>query len=153
MRHLTGKFLESRRVVSGPLASTRHCGFNGAFMVPLSNGTVAAVICSDGMGWDHVSVSLRDRCPTWAEMCEVKELFFDPHECVMQLHPPRADYFNNHPYCLHLWRPQSEGIPRPPAILVGMLDSQSRARGPETPRNAPAQSPGAFISPIWKELP
>jgi len=52
-------------------------------------------------------------------MCFVKELFFLPSECVMQLHPPEADYVNNHAYCLHLWRPIGEAIPRPPADFVG----------------------------------
>lgn len=65
------------------------------------------VIFSEGLGWDHVSVSLPTRCPTWEEMCYVKNVFFDEHEAVMQLHPPRSEYVNNHPYCLHLWKPQS----------------------------------------------
>jgi hypothetical protein len=37
---------------------------NGAFRVPGG----LRVIASDGEGWDHVSVSLPDRCPTWEEM-------------------------------------------------------------------------------------
>jgi hypothetical protein len=65
------------------------------------------IIFSDGMGWDHVSVSLATRCPTWEEMCWVKDVFFDDHEVVMQLHPAKSNYVNQHPFCLHLWRPQS----------------------------------------------
>lgn len=77
------------------------------------------VIASWGMGWDHVSVSHQDRIPTWEEMCWVKGQFFEPDECVMQLHPPEADYVNNHSRCLHLWRPQDVEIPRPPSMMVG----------------------------------
>ena len=33
-----------------------------------------AIIASWGGGWEHVSVSLRNRCPTWEEMCRVTVL-------------------------------------------------------------------------------
>lgn len=79
---------------------------NGAFLFnPF--GTTLRVIASDGGGWDHVSVSAKYRCPTWEEMCWVKDKFFGPEEPAMQLHPARSQYVNHHPYCLHLWRPQS----------------------------------------------
>lgn len=76
------------------------------------------VIASWGMGWDHVSVSLVSRCPSWDEMCWVKDIFFDPEECVIQYHPPKSRYKNCHPHCLHLWRPQSETLPMPPLEVV-----------------------------------
>jgi len=107
------------RVRSGPLASDDSFGFDGAFLVPLAVGVVAVVICSEGMGWDHVSASLPDRCLTWDEMCRIKDLFWREDECVMQLHPPKNDYVNRHPYCLHLWRPQKQEIPLPPKEMVG----------------------------------
>ena len=59
------------------------------------------------MAWDHVSVSLKTRTPTWEEMCHIKSLFFADEEVVMQLHPAKSAYVNYHPFCLHLWRPQS----------------------------------------------
>jgi len=62
---------------------------------------------SDGGGWDHVSVSFKTRCPTWDEMCMVKRWCFEEEEAVMQIHPPKSDYRNEHPFCLHLWRPQT----------------------------------------------
>ncbi len=74
---------------------------------------------SDGNLWDHVSVSLPDRCPTWDEMNLVKNLFWSEEETVMQLHPPVADYVNNCKTCLHLWKPQDKEIPRPPTWMVG----------------------------------
>lgn len=57
-------------------------------------------------GWEHVSVSPCNRKratpPTWAEMCEIKHMFFEDEEAVVQYHPPKSEYVNNHPYCLHL---------------------------------------------------
>jgi hypothetical protein len=82
---------------------------SGAFLIDLRGEGLPdlRVIVSDGFAWDHVSVSTATRCPTWEEMCLVKELFFKDEECVMQLHPPRSEWINQHPYTLHLWRPQS----------------------------------------------
>ena len=62
----------------------------------------------------HVSVSAKDRCPTWGEMCWVKDQFWGPEECVIQYHPPRSRYVNAHPFCLHLWRPVGLDLPQPP---------------------------------------
>ena len=92
---------------------------NGVFAVK-RRGAILRMIASDGEGWEHVSVSLVDRCPTWDEMCYVKDLFWLSTECVMQLHPPERDHVNNHPFCLHLWRPSADNIPRPPADFVGV---------------------------------
>lgn len=97
-------------------------GDNGIFMLPpmgLSNLELR-IVAGNGYGWEHVSVSTSKRPPSWAEMCHVKELFWDPEDCVMQLHPPRSEWVNNHPYCLHLWRPVGVDIPRPPSFMVGI---------------------------------
>ncbi len=75
-------------------------------------------VATYGLGWDHVSVSRKDRIPTWEEMCFVKDCFFDPEDCVVQYHPPRSKYRNCHPRCLHLWRPQAERLPMPPLAMV-----------------------------------
>jgi hypothetical protein len=81
---------------------------------------VMQVVASTGESWDHVSVSRERRCPNWPEMEYVKRTFFLPDETAMQLHVPPADHINNHPYVLHLWRPQHCEIPRPPGVLVGI---------------------------------
>jgi hypothetical protein len=52
-------------------------------------------------------------------MCHIKELFWEPEDAVMQLHPPRSRWINNHNYCLHMWRPLKQEIPLPPDIAVG----------------------------------
>lgn len=71
------------------------------------------------MPWEHVSVSLRTRCPTWDEMCWVKSLFWREDETVIQYHPPKSEYVSQHPYCLHLWKPIGIELPRPPMVTVG----------------------------------
>lgn len=92
----------------------------GAFKVPhFLTGVTLAVVASNGGGWDHVGVSLPKRCPNWLEMEHVKRLFFKDDETAMQLHVPPSDHINRHPFCLHLWRPQNEEIPRPPGFMVG----------------------------------
>ena len=80
------------------------------------------IVCSWGMGWEHVSVSTRKHCPFWDEMAYVKALFWKDEEAVMQLHLPQSEYVNNHPYCLHLWRPIGAEIPLPPRSMVGLLE-------------------------------
>jgi len=67
---------------------------NGAFWIKLKCGQHAFVIASDGLGWEHVSVSRKDRPPSWDEMCQIKALFWDDEDCVLQYHPPRSEYVN-----------------------------------------------------------
>ena len=73
----------------------------GWFMIPMKqkapfgNGltrvfTVTFAVQADAQtDWEHVSVSLPDRCPTWEEMCFIKDLFWNSDECVVQYHPPK----------------------------------------------------------------
>jgi hypothetical protein len=91
----------------------------GAFNVPHpATGTKLRVIAAAGEGWDHVSVSLLNRCPNWPEMDFIKRKFFHPNEVVMQLHVGEEDHINVHPYVLHLWRPHLDAIPLPPKAFV-----------------------------------
>lgn len=93
---------------------------NNGFFVFKKHGIIYFCQASDGMGWEHVSVSLnKNRCPTWEEMCMVKDLFWDKEDCVIQYHPPKSQYVNNHPNVLHLWRPIGVSIPMPDSIMVG----------------------------------
>jgi len=77
--------------------------------------------CEDGdatNGWEHVSVSLPKRCPTWDEMCFVKSLFWDDTETVIQFHPHKSVYVNTSETCLHLWRWAAGVQPMPPLECV-----------------------------------
>jgi hypothetical protein len=125
--------LESWRIRVGPYGSAPG-ELQGAFAVPGPCGQELKIIASSGdeelgVPWEHVSVSLRNRCPNWPEMCFVKSLFWDDEQTVMQLHPPRSQWINNHDYCLHLWRPLREGIPMPPSIAVGVKELGDLTQG------------------------
>ncbi len=101
------------------LRSDESDGNNGFFHVPFESFTLD-VVASDGEGWEHVSVSMRNRTPNWREMCFIKDLFWDDEDCVIQYHPPKSQYVNQHPYCLHLWRKIGSEFETPPKILVGL---------------------------------
>ena len=93
------------------------CG--GYFEVPyLLTGMFIRVIASSGEGWDHVSVSLPNRCPNWLEMSYIKNLFFKSDEWAVEYHPPKSENINVHQYCLHLWRCQNQNFPIPPKEFV-----------------------------------
>ena len=115
-------YLNQHRVNAGPFTSTAEDGFNGAFCLTL-NGMKVKVIASDGMGWQHVSVSFHDyskQIPSWSLLCKIKELFWEPEDWVVQFHPAKSQYVNNHPGCMHLWRCTSAPQPTPPSILTGI---------------------------------
>lgn len=124
------EFLNKYRIRTGSMRSGDEDGCNGAFTFSIP-GEARRVFCiaSDGSQentlprWKHVSVSFgpNKATPSWDLMCKVKELFWEPEDVVMQLHPPRSQWISNHPGCLHLWQPLEPGvtIPLPPSIMVG----------------------------------
>lgn len=113
------KVPEQHRIKTGHMGSTPDYGNNGYFVIPFES-FLFDVIASDGMDWEHVSVSLPNRTPNWKEMCFIKDLFWGEDECVVQYHPPKSEYVNNHNFCLHLWKSNKIKIPLPPSILVGL---------------------------------
>ena len=117
--HVPNKF----RVRTGRIGSTDDIGNNGAFEIKLRHSQTVFVIAGDGLCWEHVSVSRKDRCPTWDEMCQIKAMFWDEDDCVIQYHPPKSEYVNNHPNCLHLWRPIGIELPLPNSLLVGVKEA------------------------------
>jgi hypothetical protein len=101
------------------LLSKTEDGCNGAFFFQLGD-VPAFAIASDGGGWEHVSISVKNnRTPTWGEMCQVKAMFWDDEDCVVQFHPPQSEYVNCHPFTLHLWRKSGENFETPPRGFVG----------------------------------
>lgn len=111
------------------LKSTDDIGMNGCFAIPLGLAVYAVCIVAEGndqIPWEHVSAHIRMkqngkwrmRCPTWREMCMLKEIFFKPTEACMQLHPASKDAINIAECVLHLWKPTHQEIPHPPKIAV-----------------------------------
>lgn len=96
-------------------------GFGGTFYDKKSRCNLNFIM-SWGAGFEHCSVSMPTRCPSWEQMCAIKDAFWNDDEVCMQLHPAKKDYVNNHPYCLHIWKPINEKIPLPPTIMVGIKD-------------------------------
>lgn len=117
--------LEETRVRDGMLRSNPGDPY-GAFRIMGPCGALLYIIACDGdvpdqsiAGWEHVSVRREKHVPNWQEMCFVKDLFWAQEEMVVQYHPPRSQYVNNHPHVLHLWRWTKGTFPMPPAILIG----------------------------------
>jgi hypothetical protein len=120
--------LEEYRFRAGKYASPARASW-GAFDMPGPCGARLVIVATDGSGgtediavWEHVSVSTEKRIPNWIEMCFVKDLFWDANDCVVQFHPSKADYVNNHPRTLHLWRWTGGAFPTPSSIMVGVKD-------------------------------
>lgn len=115
--------IEKGRILDGPYGSSMSDGCNGAFYAR-GPTHILHIMASDGTdeeshGWEHVSVSMPTKTPSWKDMAWVKDQFWLPEESCFQLHPPVEDYVNHHPFCLHIWRHKTIPTPRPPSILVG----------------------------------
>lgn len=123
------------RLRDGLYGTSDSDGNNGAFVIPINAHEALCIIASDGMEWEHVSVHVMprnkrteppfafqfipdERTPTWMEMCQVKDLFWDDEDTVVQFHPPKSQYVNMHKHTLHLWRPMTYTIVTPPRTLV-----------------------------------
>jgi hypothetical protein len=53
--------------------------------------------------WLHVSMSRKNKLPTYQDMAEVKELFVGKERKALQIFAEESQHVNIHPYCLHLW--------------------------------------------------
>jgi len=99
---------------------------NGLFEIPCKKTNKRlTVLASNGLGWDHVSVSASSRIPLWIEMCFVKDLFFESDETVIQFHPRKEEHINYSPNCLHLWRNQNYIHELPPGYMVGFMEDKN----------------------------
>lgn len=104
-----------------PILKTKGSGLNRFCEIPspIDNKRTLFVISSNGRGWDHVSISMKGRCPNWVEMSFIKNLYFMESETVVQYHPKLESYVNRAKHCLHLWRNQNQEHELPPSYLVG----------------------------------
>jgi hypothetical protein len=57
---------------------------------------------NDSRAWLHLSVSHKERIPTWGELGIAKAAFLGDREAY-QVMPPRARYVNIHPYVLNVF--------------------------------------------------
>ncbi len=131
MRSIVTDSMEKARV-AGPAGGIKG-RFYGTFVVCMpETKTHLRIVASEGCRqvweslnfpdppFEHVSVTVVNeaRCPTWEEMCFVKDLFWLEEETVLQYHPPKSQYVNKHKHCLHLWKPVDFEIPVPPMKTI-----------------------------------
>lgn len=109
--------LEKCRVRHEQYVIPEEGSIEGAFLIMYGNKRLR-VICGCGEGWDHVSVSLRHRTPTWEEMNFIKNLFFEKEETAFQFHPAESEYVNFHKNVLHIWRSWDDPIKLPPRWML-----------------------------------
>lgn len=71
------------------------------------NGLAVIISCcryEDNKNWIHLSISRKDKLPSWSEFVQVKEIFLGKESTAIQVIPPRSQWVNDHPFCLHLWQ-------------------------------------------------
>lgn len=124
MRKALDERMEAARIAgdpgAGPYGSFRiRCPETNAELVIIaSDGRDWAECGMPGCAWEHISVSTKNRCPTWGEMAWAKRQFWAADECAIEYHPPERGYVRIHPFVLHIWRPLGHGIPMPPERCV-----------------------------------
>lgn len=99
-------------------AEAENDGIGGKYYDKYS-GKFLNFIFSYQMDWEHLSVSMPNKTPSWDQMCMMKNIFWNEDEACAEYHPKKEDYVNNHKHCLHIWKPTNEVLPLPPSILVG----------------------------------
>ena len=114
--------LEKWRVNAIPaLASPSGADF-GWFHIPSPFAKSVLKVLSSGAEnsetWEHVSIAIEDRCPTWQEMAFVKKLFWGDDETVVQFHSKKSEYVNCHEFRLHLWKRRGMEFELPPRDLI-----------------------------------
>lgn len=105
--------------LEGRLDSEDTDGWNGAFIVPI-DGEMWQVIISDGGGWRHLSATnaQKRQLPPWNVMSRLRDYFFPDDSWVVQFHPPKDCYINDHPFVLHLWESYDTQMPTPLLVMV-----------------------------------
>jgi len=120
MRNEPNLRVEKFRDNSNPNMKSSY-GVNWGWFTIIRLGARLRVMSSgvgEDYGWEHVSVSLYNRCPTWDEMAFIKNLFWREDETVIQFHPKKSRYKNEMPFCLHLWRRIGQEYELPPDECV-----------------------------------
>ena len=80
----------------------------GAGLAVMLSGAVEL----DGRRWVHVSLSRRDRMPSYDDMALVKRVFIGADRKAVQVFPQRREHYSLHEFCLHLWHcVDGDGLP------------------------------------------
>lgn len=100
-------------------------GMGGRYYDKINNKWLNFIF-SYQMGWEHLSVSMPSRTPTWDQMCMMKDIFWNEDEACVEYHPRKEDYVNMHKHCLHIWKPTNTELPTPPHLLVGFKSEEEK---------------------------
>lgn len=97
----------------------------GLFSIPFEGRNLLVMVAPDNLKsgelayWEHISVSLKNRCPNHKELGHIKSLFWDDEDTIVHYYPKASEHINLHEYCLHLWKWNGGEFPAPPSYLVG----------------------------------
>ena len=106
-------------------AETENDGMGGKYYDKYNNKWLNFIF-SYQLGWEHLSVSMPSKTPSWEQMCIMKDIFWNKDETCIEYHPREEDYVNNHEHCLHIWKPTEEILPIPPSLLVGFKNAAEK---------------------------
>lgn len=106
-------------------AEAENDGMGGKYYDRVNNKWLNFIF-SYQMGWEHLSVSMPSKTPSWEQMCMMKDVFWNKDEACVQYHPKEEDYVNMHQHCLHIWKPTEQELPTPPHILVGFKNEEEK---------------------------
>jgi hypothetical protein len=56
-----------------------------------------------GIKWLHMSISRRERYPSWDDICAAKDLFVGRDREAIQVLPKASEHVNLHCNCFHVW--------------------------------------------------
>jgi len=103
--------------------SVDYCGFDAARYRSRS-GLVCILSCSierDQKAWVHLSVSRKNFLPSWEDLVLVKEIFLGQDSAAIQVLPPKKEWVNIHPFCLHLYQCLEDENPIPDFRKFGTI--------------------------------
>jgi hypothetical protein len=69
-------------------------------------GACMIIVSEQAPGW-HMSISRRDRLPSWEEVRDARYALIPDEVLMAMLLPPKADYVNVHPFCFQLYQVDS----------------------------------------------
>lgn len=96
----------SKRLINPKWVKVEARGDGEAFVDMLrTKSVIFSAEMHEGQWWMHLSIARPDRLPTWEEFRDAKEEFIGTDRVAYQVLPPKTEYVNIHPNCLHAFSP------------------------------------------------
>ena len=74
-------------------------------------GGCNVIVSKQRAGW-HLSISRKDRLPTWEEMRDARYALVPDEATMALLLPPQSEYVNVHEFCMQMYEIPGEYIER-----------------------------------------